>query len=107
MTRTGYEGEVAWRFELPLVWAVAGRQLFPSIAPAVRYSRLDPDFDGGGPYPAPSVRWEWTKLDAGLRVGIVDGFDATVEYADHEFFIPTLGRNGTNNELLVTLRFKR
>jgi hypothetical protein len=107
MTRTAYEGELAWKVELPLLWAIGGRQLFPSIAPAVRYSRLDPDFDGGGAYPAPSVRWEWTKLDAGLRLGIVDGFDATVEYADHEFFIPALARNGSNNELLVTLRFKR
>ncbi len=38
MDRTGYEAELAWRFELPLAWAVGGRQLFPSIQPAVRYS---------------------------------------------------------------------
>jgi hypothetical protein len=107
MTRTGYEGELAWRFDLPLVWAVAGRQLFPSIAPAVRYSRLDPDFDGGGPFPAVSVRWQWTKLDVGVRLGIVRGLDATVEYADHEFFVPSLRQNGSNNELLATLRFRR
>lgn len=107
MTRTGYEGELAWKFDLPLVWGIAGRQLFPSIAPAVRYSRLDPDFDGGGPFPAPSVRWEWTKIDAGLRLGVIDGLDATVEYADHSFFVPALGQSHSNNELLVTLRFRR
>lgn len=107
MQRRGWEGELAWRIDLPLVWAIAGRQLLPSIAPAVRYSELDPEFDGGGPFPAPSVRWDWTKIDAGVRVAVIAGLDLTVEYADHEFFIPALGRNGTNNELLATLRFKR
>jgi hypothetical protein len=107
MKRTGYEGELAWRIDLPLVWGIAGRQLFPSIAPAVRYSRLDPDFDGGGPFPAVSVRWEWTKIDAGLRFGVIDGLDATVEYADHRFFVPSLRKNGSNNEFLATLRFRR
>src|SRR5215210_2370799 len=28
LPRTGIEGELAWRFELPLVWAVGDRQLF-------------------------------------------------------------------------------
>ena len=84
MDRTGYEAELAWRFELPLVAAVAGRQLFPSIQPAVRYSYLEPEFAGpSAQYPASSVRWEWTKLDYGLRLGIVQGVDLTIEFADN------------------------
>ena len=106
MTRTGYEGEVAWRFELPLAWAVGGRQLFPHVQPAVRYSRLEPEFYGGSPlYPAPSVRWEWIKLDYGVRLGIVQGVDLTVEFADHEITLAN-GRKVSNDELLSTLRFR-
>ena len=49
MDRTGWEVEAAWTFELPLVWASGGRQLFPTIQPAVRYSYLEPEFAGGSP----------------------------------------------------------
>lgn len=106
MDRTGYEAEIAWRFELPLAWAVGGRQLFPSIQPALRYSSLEPEFAGGSPrYPAPSVRWEWTKLDYGLRLGIVEGVDLTLEFADHEMTLAN-GRKVSNDELLTTLRWR-
>jgi len=106
LDRTGWEVEVAWRFELPLVWATGGRQLFPSVQPALRYSSLDPDFDGGSPrYPAPSVRWEWVKVDYGLRVGIVEGVDLTVEFADHSMTLAN-GREVSNDELLTTLRWR-
>lgn len=106
MDRMGYEGEAAWRFELPLAWAVGGRQLFPYLQPAVRYSYLEPEFAGGSPlYPAPSVRWEWVKLDYGLRLGIVQGVDLTIEFADHEITLAS-GRKVSNDELLSTLRFR-
>jgi hypothetical protein len=106
MDRTGYEAELAWRFELPLAWAVGGRQLFPSIQPAVRYSHLKPEFAGGSPrFPAPSVRWEWVKLDYGVRIGIVQGVDLTVEFADHEMTLAN-GRKVSNDELLTTLRWR-
>lgn len=106
MKRVGYEGELAWRIELPLVWAVAERQLFPFIAPAVRYSELDPEFEGGSPkFPAPSVRWDWTKLDYGLRLGIVEGIDLTVEYADNTLTLLN-GREVSEDELLATLRWR-
>jgi len=106
MPRTGYEAEASWRFELPLVWAVGGRQLFPSIQPAVRFSRLEPEFDGGSPaFPAPSVRWEWEKLDYGLRLGIVQGVDLTIEYADNTMTLAN-GRDVSNDELLTTLRWR-
>ncbi|HRC84351.1 MAG TPA: hypothetical protein PK413_01935, partial [Thermoanaerobaculia bacterium] len=75
--RKGLEAEAAWRFDLPLVWGLAGRQLFPSIAPSLRYSHLDPDFRPHPLFPAPSIAWDWAKLDYGVRVVIVDGVDLT------------------------------
>ena len=106
MDRTGWEAEIAWRFDLPLAWATGGRQLFPSIQPAVRYSYLKPEFAGGSPrYPAPSVRWEWVKLDYGIRLGIVEGVDLTLEFADNEMTLAN-GREVSNDELLTTLRWR-
>lgn len=105
MDRTGWEVEAAWRFELPLVWAAGGRQLFPSVQPAVRYSELEPEFVGGGPFPGPSVRWPWTKLDLGLRIGIVGTSDLTIELADHEMTLAD-GRTIGYDELLATLRLR-
>lgn len=104
LPRTGYDVEVAWRFELPLVWSVAGQQLFPFIAPAVRYSKLEPDFRNPARTPAPSLSWEWEKLDAGLRLGITPGSDLTVEYARNEFLTARGWRD--NDELLSTLRWR-
>lgn len=106
MDRTGYEAEIAWRFDLPLVWAAGGRQLFPSLQPAIRYSYLEPEFAGGAPtFPAPSVRWEWQKIDYGLRLGLIEGVDLTVEFADHTMTLAN-GREVSNDELLATLRWR-
>jgi hypothetical protein len=104
LERLGLEAEVAWRFELPVVWAVGGRQLFPSIAPAVRWSRLDPDFAAPAVTPSPSFAWEWEKVDVGLRLTVVRGVDLTAEYAAQEF-IRAAGP-ADNDELLVTLRWR-
>ncbi|HEV8578834.1 MAG TPA: hypothetical protein VGX68_07080 [Thermoanaerobaculia bacterium] len=105
LPRTGIEAEVAWRFELPLVWAVGERQLFTSIAPAVRYSKLDNDFRNQGPSSAPSLAWDWEKIDAGLRLGIFSGVDLTMEYADNRFILGS-GAKRENNEFLATLRWR-
>lgn len=104
LPRTGLEGEVAWNFELPLVWAAGGRQLFPSVAPALRYSKLDNDFRSHPQSPSPSFAWDWEKIDAGVRLGIVPGIDLTVEYADNRFILGS-GAERSNNELLATLRW--
>jgi hypothetical protein len=106
MDRSGYEAELAYRFDLPLGAAVGGRQLFPSIQPVLRYSYLEPEFSGpSGQYPATSIRWEWVKLDYGIRLGIIAGVDLTVEFADHEMTLGS-GRKVSNDELLSTLRFR-
>jgi hypothetical protein len=105
LPRTGLEGEVAWRFDLPLVWAVRGRQLFPSIAPAVRYSKLDNSFRNPPQTASPSFSWDWEKLDAGLRLGLFTGLDLTVEYADNRFILAN-GAKRKNNEFLTTLAWR-
>nr|MDP9121602.1 hypothetical protein [Acidobacteriota bacterium] len=105
LPRTGLEGELAWRFELPLKLAVGGQQLFTSISPAVRYSQLRNGFHNILPTPAPSFAWNWYKVDAGLRLGVVQGLDLTVEYADNTFTLASRAKRH-DNELLSTLRLR-
>ena len=108
LPRTGIEGELAWRFELPLVWAVGDRQLFTFLAPAVRYSKLDNDFRNRPNTfgtPSPSFAWDWEKIDAGLRLGLFSGVDLTVEYEDNRFILGN-GAKRENNEFLTTLRWR-
>jgi hypothetical protein len=104
LPRNGFETELAWTFDLPLIWAVDGRQLFPTIAPAVRYSKLNNDFNNPPMTPAPSFNWDWAKIDTGVRLGIVPGMDLTVEYAFNNFILAS-GATRHNNEFLTTLRF--
>ena len=105
LDRSGFEAEVSWSFDLPLKWALAGRQVFTFIAPALRYSKLDPDITGGAEHPAVSIRWEWEKLDLGVRLGLYSGLDLTLEYSDNSFILGT-GAERDNNELLTTLRWR-
>jgi len=104
LPRQGFETELAWSLDLPLVWAVDGRQLFPTITPVVRYSKLKNDFKNDPLTSAPSFAWDWAKIDAGFRLGIVPGMDLTVEYAQNNFILGS-GATRHNNEYLSTLRF--
>jgi hypothetical protein len=117
--RTGLEAEISYTFEMPYLGALGGRQIFSYIQPAVRYSELDNDFgipllqfpnpNGGEPvtrlgFPAPSVSWDWTKLDIGLRLGLVDRLlDLTIEWNDNEFVLAN-GKKLSADEFLATLR---
>jgi hypothetical protein len=105
LPRTGIEGEIAWSFDLPLVWSLGERQLFPSIAPALRYSKLDNKFRNPPRTPSPSFGWDWEKIDAGLRLGILGSSDLTLEYAKNEFILGS-GAHRNNNEYLATLRWR-
>ncbi len=105
LPRKGLEGEVAWAIDLPLVWAVAERQLFPTIQPVLRVSRLTNDFKNNPLTPAPSFGWDWTKYDAGIRLGIVAGIDLTAEYSKNDFILAS-GATRHDNEFLATLRFR-
>lgn len=105
LPRTGLEGEVAWRIELPLWLSIGDQQLFTFVAPAVRYSELDNDFRNPPRTASPSLSWDWVKIDAGLRLGIISGVDLTLEYADNRFTLAS-GAKRENNELLTTLRWR-
>ena len=105
MSRDGLEIELAYDWELPWTGTLFGRQVFPFVAPAVRYSELNSDFTLINPpiTPSPSFLWDWQRLDLGVRLGILTGLDLTVEYADLEFV--RAGRTENADELLATLRF--
>ncbi|HEX3528845.1 MAG TPA: hypothetical protein VH988_17435 [Thermoanaerobaculia bacterium] len=105
LPRTGLEAEASWSFDLPLVWSLGGQQLFPTLAPAVRYSMLDNKFRNPPVTPSPSFSWDWTKIDAGLRLGIVGATDLTVEYANNDFILAS-GAHRNNNEYLATLHWR-
>jgi hypothetical protein len=105
LPRKGLEGEVAWTFDLPLRWAVADRQLFPTLQPVVRVSKLDNGFRSHPLSAAPSFAWDWTKIDAGIRLGLISGVDLTAEYSRNDFVLGS-GATRHENEFLSTLRWR-
>lgn len=106
LKRTGLEAEVSYTFEMPYLGALGGRQLFSFIQPAVRYSELDNDFIAPDVTPAPSLAWDWEKLDVGLRLGLVDRLlDLTVEWNENEFILKN-GRAVNVDEFLATVRWE-
>jgi hypothetical protein len=105
LPRTGIEGEATWTFDLPLVWSLGEQQLFSFVAPTVRYSKLDNKFRNPKVTPSPSFGWDWEKIDAGVRLGIVGATDLTLEYAKNDFILGS-GAHRNNNEYLVTLRWR-
>jgi hypothetical protein len=105
LPRTGLEGEVTWTFDLPLVWSLGQQQLFSYVAPTVRYSKLDNKFNFPLVTPSPSFGWDWVKIDAGLRLGIVGATDLTLEYSNNDFVLRS-GAHRNNNEYLATLRWR-
>ena len=105
LRRDGWEVEAAWTFELPFFADVFGRQLFSFLQPAVRVSELDNQFRTHPRFPAPSVFWDWEKIDAGLRMGLIDGMiDLTVEWNDNTFV--RAGRDESADEFLATVRWE-
>jgi hypothetical protein len=107
LPRQGLEAELAYTFELPYLGALGGRQVFSFIQPAIRYSEMDNDFtrDALNMFPAPTVNWDWEKLDIGLRMGLVDRLlDLTVEWNDNELTLDN-GNTLSLDEFLATLRW--
>lgn len=102
LVRKGYEVEASYRFLTNGLFAVGDQPWFNWIQPAVRASRIDNDFSTPAGFLAPSFAWDWTKIDFGLRVGIVRNVDLTVEYARHD--MRTKAAVLHPDELLVTLR---
>jgi len=91
MQRDGYEVEMSYSFDAGIV-----------ITPVLRYSVLNNDFTGSAAYPAPSVWWDWRKLDYGINVIFNDNVQAILEYTENEFERAAGWAN--NNELLLTVR---
>ena len=102
LVRRGYEVEAGYRFPLNGLFAVGDQPWFNWIQPAVRVSRIDNDVSTPTGFLAPSFAWDWSKLDFGVRVGIVRNVDLTVEYARHD--MRTRSTVLHPDELLVTLR---
>lgn len=103
LKRDGFEVETGYRFDLGGLFASGDTPVFNWIEPVVRVSSIDNKFPTPPLYPAPSVGWDWTKYDFGLRVGIIPPVDLTAEYArnDAKLF------NGSKihpDEFLLTLR---
>ncbi len=91
--REGKELEVSYIFDFPV-----------KISPVIRFSDLDNDFVGSPLYPAPSVWWDWKKIDYAVNIDFSDSLRMTVEYADNQFVRG--GKTESNNETLVTFRWQ-
>ena len=95
--RDGAEAEAGYQIRLGNAWV-------PSIQPTARWSRLRNDFIGDPLlFPAPSIWWNWTKTDYGVRIGLPRNSDLTVERARHNIKSP---RKIDAGETLVTLRVR-
>ena len=101
LPRTGIEVEAGYN----LVLGDRGDPgaLFTLVQPVVRYSRLDNGFAAPPGFVAPSVTWDWTKIDVGARVTILQNVDVTVEYAYHDI---EASQQIDHDEFLTTLRFR-
>ncbi|HYS52615.1 MAG TPA: hypothetical protein VER58_02480 [Thermoanaerobaculia bacterium] len=97
LIRQGEEVEAGYQIRF-------GNRWIPSIQPAVRWSGLQNFFKGNPTlFPAPSIWWNWTKLDYGIRIGLPHSSDLTVERAKHNVASP---RKLDMSETLVTLRVR-
>lgn len=76
---------------------------FGRVQPAIRWSALQNSFKGPKTFVAPSVWWNWIKIDYGVRVNIIRNTDLTVERARHNIAAPVKLDLG---ETLVTLRVR-
>jgi len=95
--RQGEELEAG--YQIPL-----GNRWVPTIQPAVRWSGLQNSFKGDPAFfPAPSIWWNWVKIDYGVRIGLPYNSDVTVEHAKHIVASP---RKIHPDETLVTLRIR-
>lgn len=73
------------------------------VSLVLRYSELDADFTGHPAYPAPSVWWDWEKIDYGINIDLTNDIRLTLEYADNCFI--RANQTESNNETLLTVRW--
>jgi hypothetical protein len=97
--RQGEEAEIG--YQVPV-----GRGPLVSVQPVVRWSGLQNDFVGvGTKYPSPSVWWNWTKWDYGVRIAFVRSIDLTIERTRHNIANPPPAKLN-REETLATLRIR-
>ncbi|HLJ72944.1 MAG TPA: hypothetical protein VKU62_00060 [Thermoanaerobaculia bacterium] len=95
--RQGEEIEAGYEFRLSNRW-------MPTVQPTVRWSGLQNFFKGDATqFPAPSIWWNWIKVDYGVRIGLPHNADITVEHAKNNIASP---RKLHPDETLVTLRVR-
>jgi hypothetical protein len=100
--REGWEIESGYQWNLGIGPTIDGEGLLQYVQPAVRASGLHNRFRGPAQYVAPSVWWNWTKFDYGVRVGFARGVDLTLEHSKHNIGSPA---PIDEDESLLTLRF--
>jgi hypothetical protein len=104
MHRSGAEGEFGYKFDWAGGPSIGGESLLQSIQPAVRWSELHYGFKGNGAlYPAPSIWWNWTKIDAGIRIAFARHVDLTIERARNNIGAP---KKIHPDETLATVRIR-
>jgi hypothetical protein len=101
--RQGEEIELGYQIPSAFGPSIGGESLVQSVQPTVRWSGLQNFFKGPRTFPAPSVWWNWTKLDYGIRVGFAKHTDLTIERAKHVIVAPVKLHP---DETLVTLRVR-
>lgn len=101
--RQGEELEAGYNFALGKGPSVRGEALFQGIQPVARLSALQNDFKGPPTFPAPSIWWNWVKIDYGVRIAFAKGVDLTIEHAKHNIVAP---RKLNLSETLATLRIR-
>lgn len=101
LPRRAYEAELAYTFDLPARWATGrGEQVFSTLTPAVRYSRLFNDFEHPPLTLLPSLAWDWYKLDVGVSLAVLEELHMTVEYSFNHGYLTD------NNEFLWTFSWQ-
>jgi len=104
MHRSGAEGEFGYKFDWSAGPSIGGEGFLQSIQPAVRWSELHYGFKGNGTqYPAPSIWWNWTRIDAGIRIGFAKHVDLTIERARNNIGAP---KKIHPDETLATVRIR-
>ena len=101
--REGEELEAGYQVPLAFGPSVGGEAIVQSVQPTVRWSGLQNQFKGPKQYPSPSVWWNWTKVDYGIRIGFAKHVDLTIERAKHHIAAP---RKLDLGETLATLRIR-
>lgn len=101
LERNGYEVEASHRLQIDNPWMIAGQPALNSVRLVVRYSALNNEFAGPATFPAPSLFWDWRKLDYGVRVRLYEGVKLDIEHNENR--LERAGEWENYGETLVTL----